>query len=116
VEKWELVYYETASGRCPVREYLDDLSAHEAARVTFDLDLLEEFGIALGAPHVRYIRRGLWELRTGGRIQHRVLYAAVSGRRMVLLHAFTKRTPRTPAAEIAVAADRLTDYVARGEP
>lgn len=111
--EWELVYYAAPRGRCPVREYLDGLSAREAARVTFDLDLLEEFGLALRAPHVRNIRGKLWELRTGGRIQHRVLYAAASEKRLVLLHAFTKKTPRTPVGDIAVAERRLADYLER---
>lgn len=31
---WNLIYYETASGRCPVKEYLDSLDAVEAAKVT----------------------------------------------------------------------------------
>lgn len=93
-----------------MREFVDSLSAEEAARLTYDLHLLEEFGLALGMPHVRPVRGKLWELRSGGRIQRRVLYAAVQGRRIVLLHAFTKKTPRTPPNEIIVAQRRFADY------
>jgi phage-related protein len=113
VSDWQLDYYETARGRCPVQEYLDGLSGKEAARVTHDLDLLETFGIALGAPYVKSLGQKLYELRTTGRPQHRVLYVAVTGRRLLLLHAFTKKTQKTPAAEIATARDRLADYEAR---
>lgn len=63
---WSLIYYETPGGRCPVKEYLLELDARERARVTFDLDLLEEYGLDLGAPYVRSIRGKLWELRTRG--------------------------------------------------
>ncbi len=111
--EWRLVFYESAAGRSPLREYLDTLSAEEAARLTDTLRLLEEFGVDLGMPHVRPIRGRLWELRSGGRIQHRVLYVAVSGRRIVLLHAFTKKTPKTPPGEIALAERRLADYHGR---
>jgi phage-related protein len=44
-----------------------------------------------------------------------VLYFAASGRRLVLLHAFTKKTPRTPRGEIAMAERRLDDYQDRGK-
>lgn len=47
---WELVYYETASGTCPVRDYLDALPAAQAERVVRKLDLLERFGTKLGPP------------------------------------------------------------------
>ncbi len=40
VSAWTLVYYETASGRRPVREYDVNLDPDERAKVTFDLDLL----------------------------------------------------------------------------
>lgn len=85
----------------------------EAARLTYDLNLLAEFGVDLGMPHVRPVRGKLWELRSGGRIQHRVLYVAVSGRRIVLFHAFVKKTPKTPPGEIAVAERRFADYQKR---
>lgn len=113
VSAWSLVFYETATGRSPVKEYLDDLGDQERAKVTFDLDLLKAFGLDLSAPHVRSIRGKLWELRTSGRTQHRVFYFAVSGRRLVLLHAFTKKTPRTPPAEIETAVRRMTDFLER---
>ncbi|HEY8884874.1 MAG TPA: type II toxin-antitoxin system RelE/ParE family toxin [Chloroflexota bacterium] len=32
---------------------------------------------------------------------------------MILLHAFTKKTPKTPSREIAVAERRLADYQER---
>jgi phage-related protein len=104
------VFFESGNGRTPVREFLDRLSPDEAAKVTVDLDLLEEFGIELGMPHVRPVRGKLWELRIHGRLQHRVLYVAVTGRRLVLLHAFTKKSPKTPLDEIALAERRFAEY------
>jgi phage-related protein len=40
----------------------------------------------------------------------------VSGRRFVLLHAFTKKTQKTPAAEIETAKRRMADYLERESP
>jgi len=113
VSVWSLVYYETAAGRYPVKDYIADLEPEERARVTFDLELLESFGLGLGAPYVRSIRGKLRELRTRGRIQHRLLYFAVSGKRLVLLHAFAKKSEKTPPAEIDTAMRRMADYLER---
>jgi len=114
VNQWSLVYYETANGRCPVKEYLDGLGAKETERVVFDLELLREFGLDLGVPYVKNIHGKLWELRTTGRSRHRVLYFAASGKRFVLLHAFTKKTGKTPPAEIKTADNRMNEYLNRG--
>lgn len=108
-----MVFYETAAGRSPVRDDVDSLSAEDAACLADDLILLAEFGLHLGKPHVRPMRGMLWVLRSGGRIWHRVLYVAVRGRQLVLLHASTKKTPKTPPGEIAVAERRFADYQGR---
>lgn len=110
---WTLIYYETEHGRCPVQEYIDALDGKEAARLTYGLDLLEAFGIALGEPHTKGLGGKLWELRVVGRRQHRVLYFAVSGRRFVLLHAFTGKRRKTPAQEIQTGMARMADYIRR---
>jgi phage-related protein len=68
----------------------------------------------LGAPKVKHLQGKLWELRSRGRVQHRVLYVAIVERRLLILHAFTKKTPRTPPQEIQTALARWQDYQARG--
>jgi len=112
---WELEFYRTATGRSPVEDYLDELTAQEAARATRGLDLLRTFGTELGMPHVRSLRGGLYEFRLRGQREHRVLYVAVAGQRFLLLHAFTKKTQRTPQAEIVLAQQRYQDYLERQE-
>jgi len=103
------------TGRCPVRDYIDGLSGREAARLSWSLDLLEQMGVDLGAPHVRSVGDKLWELRVVGGLQHRVFYFAASERRLVLLHAFTKKTRRTARAEIETARRRMADHRRRVE-
>lgn len=81
--------------------------------MTYGLDLLEAFGIVLGEPHTKSIGNKLWELRVIGRRHHRVLYFVVSGRRFVLLHAFLKKTRKTPRKEIETGKARMADYIRR---
>ena len=61
-------------------------------------------------PLCRAIRshKGLWEVRSNlssGRIA-RVLFC-VAGEKMVLLHAFIKKTQKTPDRELNIAAERM---------
>ncbi|MBI2862941.1 MAG: type II toxin-antitoxin system RelE/ParE family toxin [Chloroflexi bacterium] len=41
------------------------------------------------------------------------MHFAASGRQLVLLHAFTKKTQKTPPAEIDTAMRRMADYQER---
>ena len=52
-ERWRVGFFKTAAGRCPVQEYIDRLSSQEADRVARSLELLQEAGTQLEAPHVR---------------------------------------------------------------
>jgi phage-related protein len=66
-----------------------------------------EFSWPIGMPLCRPLGKGLWEVRsdlTQGRIA-RVLFSIHDGR-MVLLHGFIKKTEKTPAGDIELAAKR----------
>ena len=69
---------------------------------------LEAFGPDLGMPHTKPMGRGLLELRLrAAEGIGRVLYCTVSGRRIVMLHQFVKKTQKTPAREIEIARSRM---------
>ncbi len=80
------------------------------------LDLLRTFGLALKMPYARPVRGKIWELRIqSGRNAYRILYFAHTGRRFVLLHAFQKKTRKTPRTELETAEHRLADVLDRVE-
>jgi phage-related protein len=107
---WTVEYYETGDGASVVEEELQALGPKIFARILRTVDLLEDFGLALGGDYVGHVRDKIWELRVS---RYRVLYFASTGRRFVLLHAFTKKTQKTPEKDINMAQRRLEDYVAR---
>ena len=113
---WKIVFYQSRKGNRPVQEFLDSLGKTARAAVLRDLGLLREFGIKLGPPAVRSIAgvRKLWELRVKtGDGAVRIFYAALTGRRFVLLHGFVKKSEKTPPAELELAAKRLQEVLAR---
>jgi phage-related protein len=98
--------YATSSGRRPVREWILDLPDEDRRLVGRDVQKVE-FGWPLGIPYCRPLGQGLWEVRsdlTRGRIG-RVIFFIKEGE-MVLLHAFEKKTQRTPRQEIDTALKR----------
>jgi phage-related protein len=87
------------------------LPADMQARFLRIADLLSEFGPQqVGMPYVRPLGGKLWEIRLSGRSGiGRILFAAATGRRLVLLHAFIKKTQRTPQRALALAQRRLRE-------
>ena len=66
----------------------------------------------MGMPYVRHLTGKLWELRiSSGRLDYRLLYFAHTGRRFVLLHAFSKKTQKTPRREIEIALRRMAELL-----
>ncbi len=58
-------------------------------------------------PHVRHIEGKLWEMRPDARgVEGRALYVAASGRRVVIVAAFVKKTRKTPRGMIELALER----------
>ncbi|EHT97709.1 Gp49 [Pantoea stewartii subsp. stewartii DC283] len=64
----------------------------------------------LKMPHSKVIGGGLFELRVGGTDIARTLYCYSDGHTIYLLHAFVKKTEKTPASAIKLARQRLEDF------
>ncbi|HYN21418.1 MAG TPA: type II toxin-antitoxin system RelE/ParE family toxin [Thermoanaerobaculia bacterium] len=74
------------------------------------VELLMEFGPDLRMPHSRAMGRGLFELRPRGREGiGRALYCFVTGQRVVILHAFIKKTQTTPERDLEIARKRMKE-------
>ena len=74
------------------------------------VELLMEFGPNVRMPHSRALGGGLFELRPRGREGiGRAFYCFVSGRRVVILHAFVKKTQATPEQELKIARRRMKE-------
>ncbi len=73
-------------------------------------DMLVEHGPNLRLPHSRSFGDGLFELRPRGREGiGRAFYCFMIGKRVVVLHAFIKKTQETPDRELKLARKRLKE-------
>ncbi|MAZ56749.1 hypothetical protein CL653_03085 [bacterium] len=82
-----------------VETFIEGLNEKEIAKVIRTIELLEEFGNKLGMPHSKHIANGLLELRIRGKREIRIFYC-FSKNKAVLLHAFIKKTQKTPIKEL----------------
>ncbi len=74
------------------------------------LEMIEEFGPGLGKPHTAPLGSGLFEIRARGREGiARALFCTHGRREVVILHAFIKKTQRTPAAALHTARKRMKE-------
>ena len=111
-DEYSVKFFEDKKGKMPVREFLEGLSLKEHAKVVKYIEFLRVHQGVLDEPYARHIRGKIRELRIDfGRQRHRVLYFLLVGKKIVLLHAFTKRTAKTPESEIKKAEERMQEII-----
>jgi len=101
-----VVFFRTASGGEPVREWLKELDREDRKTVGEDIKLVQ-FRWPLGMPLVRKLEADLWEVRSylsGGNVA-RTCFTVRAGE-MALLHGFIKKSQRMPPQELALARRR----------
>ena len=113
---WAIEYYVTSDGKCPVKEFIDLLSPESKAKYVFIADLLEDCGLKVREPYVKPITgsRKLFEIRIKDKANiHRIFYFAFTGKKLIILYGFTKKTDKTPGREIVIAEKRMEEYLSR---
>ncbi len=104
---WSIEYYNHEPG-----EEILSLPTGLLARYLRLADLMLEFGSNLGMPHTRSVGEGLAELRVKGKEGiARVFYCTLTGKRIVMLHIFIKKSNKTPKKEIEKAIDRIKEIL-----
>ncbi len=111
-------FYETGAGKCPVQEFLDELKESDP----------DDFAIVVAGlaklrnsqyhrePLSKALGDGLFELRHVGKLNTRVLWCFMEGRRIVLLHGIRNKGQAIPARDFATARERMRDWRRRKEP
>lgn len=111
----EIQFYRTATGFCPVEEFLDSLNAKQAQKVLWVLRAVRELPQVPQQYFKKLVGPGdLWEVRAEfGGDAFRLLGFWEAGRLVILTNGFAKKTQKTPEQEIALAEQRKRDYLNR---
>jgi phage-related protein len=96
----------------PAHRELAKLPDDLQARFLWVSELLLSHGPqTVGDPYVKHLRGKLWEMRLTGRDGiARAIYFAATGKRLVVVRMFEKKTQKTPQAELELAAKRMKDW------
>lgn len=87
-----------------VRDFSDEVRR----AVGGDLRLLQQGEKPVHARPLKAVGRGVWELKIGlAAGQFRVAYVIKRNDRIYVLHAFQKKTPKTPRQDVELARQRL---------
>ena len=75
------------------------------------VQLVQAFGIErVHEPYIKHLEGRIWEMRLRGRDGiARALYATATGKRVVILRVFTKKTQKTPRRELELARRRAEE-------
>ena len=88
---------------------LEALPVDIRARFVRVSGLLEQFGPQnVGMPHIKSLGAKFWEIRVSGKDGiARGIYIYASGKKMIVLHVFMKKTQKTPSAALKMATKEL---------
>ena len=76
------------------------------------LEMIEEYGPALGKPHTAALGEGLFEVRAKGREGiGRSLFCTVKNEEIVIVHSFIKKTQKTPKKDLKLARKRAKELI-----
>jgi len=113
--EFTIEFYLTADGRSPVQEFLDRLAQNDP----------DDFAVVLAGlaklrnrayhrpPLSKSIGDGLFELRHVGKLNTRVLYFFMPGRRIVAVHGIRNKGQAIPARDRRTALARMHDWQER---
>jgi len=104
--KWSVEFLDQA-----VLDVLGDLPSDIQASFTRIVGLIEGYGLErVREPYVKHLEGPVWEMRMKGRDGiARAAYVTATGKRVVVVHVFAKKTQKTPRREIEIALRRAKE-------
>ncbi len=94
-----------------VAQEINALPKDMQAKLLRIITMIQSVGLErMREPYVKHLEKSLWEMRMIGRDGiSRAIYVTASGKRVVILRAFVKKTQKTPRAEIELAHKRAEE-------
>ncbi len=113
--EFSVEFYTSEAGRCPVREFLLELKASDPGDFA---------ALAAGLAKLRHrqyhrpplskaLDSGLFELRHIGKLNARVLWFFVRGRRIIAVHGVRNKGQSIASHDMAVVRERMRDWQER---
>ncbi len=107
---WNVRFFHTARGEHPVQSFIKEQDEAAYAKILHSIQLLKHHGPFLKPPYIKKLQDGLYELRISGTVAIRILYT-LQDCEYYLLHAFKKKSQKTPRKELKTAIDRMKELI-----
>jgi len=107
---WKVKFFQTARGDSPVEMFIREQDETTYAKILHSIKLLQDSGPFLKPPYIKKLQNKLYELRISGKDSFRLFYTIINGE-YYILHAFKKKSQKTPLKELKVAIDRMEKLV-----
>jgi len=108
-KSFDVVFFETESGKQPVRDFIRGLSKDDQKEIGADIRVVQN-SFPIGLPLVKKIKPELWEIRSFIKDGISRVFFTFIREKIILLHAIVKKTQKTPSREIDVANERLKEF------
>ena len=107
-----IIFYRTASGKCPVKEHLDSLTDTQATKIAWVLKLIREIDQVPSKYFKKLVKTNeIWEVRVDvGRNTFRLLGFFHEQELIVLTNSFQKKSQKIPLKEIKLAENRKKEF------
>jgi phage-related protein len=93
-------------------EYLKNIEEKHRSKISKYIELLRAKDGYLDEPISKHIYRKIRELRVDfSNNYYRIFYFAFIGKKIIILHAFLKKTDKTPEREIIIAINRYDNAI-----
>jgi phage-related protein len=103
--EWQITYYSE-----DVRKIIDSWPVGIRAFYARITDRIKLYGPNLGMPFTRSMGNGLFEIRAKGKEGiGRAFFCTIVGNNVIILHAFIKKSKKTPKKELRIALQRLEE-------
>ena len=110
----KIYYYISPSGENPISDFLDTLSSSQQSKITRIFSHIKETKLGI---HIKNVKKlsgtPLWEIRTLGQDNIRIIYAIIYQGNVLLLHGFFKKKNKTPKKELNSAINRYKEWLAQ---
>ena len=103
---WKVLFFQTARGNSPVKEFITEQDPTIRSKIALSILLIKNQGPFLKPPYIKKLQDKLYELRISGTTQIRIFYT-IHHSEYYLLHAFKKKSQKTPSKEFKIALDRM---------
>ena len=99
MENWTVEFLDET-----VESEFESLPAGVRAKTVHISNLIREFGLPnIGLPYIRHVQDKIWEIRA---LEGRSLYITATGRKIIILRCFIKKSNKLPRKELQIALKR----------